>query len=100
MEHCCYTDGGSITNSYSGCVIEQPAILVSKEQDTLYGWGDLKNVEARFEKFSTAYASAGMNEDLADLMLIELSEYKIDREMACYVIRRAVEFTICMILML
>ena len=59
----------------------------------MYGWGDLKNVEARFEKFSTAYASAGMNEDLADLMLIELSEYKIDREMACYVIQGVEEST-------
>ncbi len=34
-----------------------------------------------------------MTDDLNDLMLIELSEYKITREMACYVIRRAAEFT-------
>ena len=38
-------------------------------------------------------SKAGMTDDLNNLMLIELSEYKITREMACYVIRRAAEFT-------
>ena len=90
--HICYMEGGSIINGVTGGIIERPAILVSKKEDTIHGWGNLDNVEARFKKYASAYKKAGMQEGLEDLMLIELSEFKITREMACYVIRRAVEF--------
>lgn len=91
--HVCYMEGGSIINAFSGGIVERPAILVSKEADTIHGWGNFEDVEARFAKYACAYSKAGMTDDLNDLMLIELSEYKITREMACYVIRRAAEFT-------
>lgn len=93
MTHVCYMKGGSIMNAFSGCIIERPAILVSKEEDIILGWGNLEDVEARFAKYACAYSKAGMTDDLNDLMLIELSEYKVTREMACYVICRAAEFT-------
>lgn len=91
--HTCYMDGGSIINGLTGNIIERPAILVSKSDDIIHGWGDMETVEPRFAKYAYGYSQAGMTEELNDLMLIELSEYKIDREMACYVIRRATEFT-------
>lgn len=91
--HVCYMEGGSIINAFTGGIIERPAILIGREDDIIHGWGDFENVEARFSKFAYAYSQAGMTEELNNLMLIELSEYKLTREMACYVIRRAAEFT-------
>lgn len=91
--HTCYMGGGSIINAITGSIIERPAVLVSKEADTIHGWGDLENVKTRFDKFCRGYSMAGMTEELNDLMLIELSEYKISREKACYVLRRMTEFT-------
>ncbi len=82
--HTCYMENGSIINGYSGNIIENPAILVSRTDDILHGWGELENVKAKFNKFAAAYAQAGLTEELNDLMLIELSEYHITREMACY----------------
>lgn len=90
--HVCYMDGGSIINSYTGGIIEDPAILVSASDDILHGWGSMENVEAKFTKFAHGYSQAGMEQELNDLMLIELSQYRIGREMACYVMRRAAEF--------
>ena len=92
-QHTCYMEGGSIINAFTGCIIERPAILVSKESDMMYGWGNIEDVEKRFDKYVSRYAKAGMTDEANDLMLIELSEYKIDRNMACYVIRRTTEFT-------
>ncbi len=92
MKHTVYMEGGSIINAFTGNIIERPAVLVSKD-DTIHGWGDFENVEAKFNKYAYAYSQAGMTDMLNDLMLIELSEYKITREMACYVIRRMSEFT-------
>lgn len=91
--HTCYMEGGSIINGYTGSIIEEPAILVSKEADVIHGWGETENVKARFAKYVLAYTQAYMNEERDDLMLIELSQYKLDREKACYIIRRATEFT-------
>ena len=92
-KHTVYMEGGSIYNAFSGCIIERPTILVSKEADTIHGWGNYEDVNARFEKYAAAYAQAGLREELDDLMLIELSEYKVTREMACYVMRRMSEYT-------
>lgn len=94
MNHTVYMVGGSIYCPYTGCLIERPAILVAKEADTLHGYGDFENVEAKFKKFITGYSQAGMKKEVDDLMLIELFNYQIDREMACYVIRRASEYTL------
>lgn len=91
--HPCYMEGGSIINTYSNCIIENPAILVSKSDDVLHGWGEMENVEARFKKLVLGYSQAGMTEEVNDLMFIELSQYKLSREMACYIMLRAVEFT-------
>ena len=91
--HVCYMDCGSIINSATGGIIEQPAILVSKADDIVYGWGNMDKVEAKFEKYTMTRLQAGYKEEMEDLMLIEFSEYKITREMACYVLRRAIEFT-------
>lgn len=93
QQHVCYMEGGSIINAFSGGIIERPAILVSKDEDIIHGWGNFEDVKAKFEKYACAYSKAGMTDDLNNLILIELSEYKISREMACYVIRRAAEFT-------
>lgn len=92
-EHVCYMDNGSIISTITNNIIERPAILVSKEADTLHGWGNFEHVQARFERYAAAYSAAGDRESLEDLMLIELSEFKIEREMACYVLLRAAEFT-------
>lgn len=93
MNHTVYVQDGSIYNPYNGCIIERPAIVVSKEADTVHGYGDFEDVNAKFLKLAAGYAAAGFQDDVDDLMLIELSEYHIDRELAAYVIRRATEFT-------
>lgn len=93
MNHTVYLNCGSIYNAYNDNIIERPAILVSKEDDTIHAYGDLENVEAKFKRFVTRWNKPCFQDELNDLMLIELSEYHIDREMACYVIRRATEFT-------
>lgn len=94
MDHPCYMENGSIVNSYSGCIIEDPAILVSKNADTLHGWGNEGSVNAKFMKLASAYQAAGFLDDLLDLKFIQLNKFRISREMACYVIRRAVEYTV------
>lgn len=91
--HNCYIENGSIINNLSNTIIEQPALLISKDSGCLHGWGESENVKARFAKFITAYTKAGMRDEINDLTLIELSQFKISREMACYILRRAVEFT-------
>lgn len=93
MNHVCYIEGGSIINALTGQIIEDPAILVSKNADVLHAWGNEDNVNAKFVKFASAYEKAGFTDDLNDLMYIQLSQFKISRETACYVIRRAAEFT-------
>lgn len=93
MNHTVYVQNGSIYNLYTGCIIERPAIVVSKEADTIHGYGNFEDVNAKFIRLANGYAKAGFQDDVDDLMLIELSEYHIDRELAGYVIRRATEFT-------
>ncbi len=84
INHVCYMEGGSIINGVNGYVIENPTILVSGSEDMIFGYGNTENVEKRLERYRGK---------VKNLTLIELSEYKITREMACYVIRRAVEYT-------
>lgn len=91
--HTVYMEGGSIINAFTGNIIERPAVLVSKDSDVVHGWGDMEQVNARFQKYAAAYAQAGCTEELNDLLLIELNELGISREMACYVIRRMSEHT-------
>lgn len=93
MNHVCYMENGSIINAFTGSIVESPAILVSKNEDTLHAWGNKDAVSAKFTRFATAYQNAGFLDDLNDLMFIQLSNFKITREMACYIIRRAAEFT-------
>lgn len=93
MNHVCYMEGGSIVNALTGNIIENPAILVSKKADVLHAWGNEDKVSTKFTRFVTAYQNAGLLNDLNDLMFIQLNNFKITREMACYVIRRAAEFT-------
>ena len=97
MKHPCYMEDGSIINAYTGCIIEEPAILVDRETGTIHGYGNLENVKAKFEKFTAAARATGnetVKTNLIDpLMLIELNGYRISREDACYIIRRAVEFS-------
>lgn len=92
-KHACYMECGSIINGYTGGIIENPALLMSAETDCLHGWGDAETVHKKFERHASAYQKAGMTDDLEDLMYVELSQYKVSREMACYILRRAVEFT-------
>lgn len=92
-KHTVYMEGGSIINAFSKSIIEHPTVLVSKNADIIHAWGNYDVVNARFQKYADAYANAGIAEELDDLMLIELSEYKVTREMACYVIRRMSEHT-------
>lgn len=92
-KHACYMECGSIINGYTGGIIENLALLMSKNTDCLHGWGNAETVQKKFEKYADAYQKAGMTEDLENLMYVELSEYKVSREMACYILRRAVEFT-------
>lgn len=91
MNHTCYIEGGSIINAYTGAIIENPAIVVSG--DTLIGWGDMEDMKPKFDRSAYGYSQAGFTDELESLMLIELSGYKLDRETACYVMRRASEFT-------
>lgn len=91
--HTCYMKYGSIYSSYSGCIIERPAILVSGSYDILHAWGNFENVEDVFNEYVDKYTKAGFTDEVKDLTLIELSNYEISREMACYVLRRATEFT-------
>ncbi len=93
MKHVVYMENGNIFNSFTGNVIRRPAILVSREADVIHGWGDAEDVEAKFKRFAYGYSQAKMAEELNDLMFIELSEFSITSEMACYVICRAVEYT-------
>lgn len=90
--HVCYMYSGSIYNS-EGCIIEEPAILVDRNTGVLHGWGNMDVVKAKFDRFAAAYSDADMGNELESLMMIELSKYKVTREMACYIMRRAVEFT-------
>lgn len=93
-EHVCYIEGGSIMNTATGCFIENPAILVSKTEDIIHAWGNFDTVEAKFNKYTSAYNQAGLTDMANDLLLIELSQYhNVTREMACYIMRRAAEFT-------
>ena len=91
--HTCYMDGGSIYSSITGCIIEDPALLVDKSADCLHGWGNMSSVEPKFANMAYGYSQAGMTDMLNDLRLIELSKFKVDRETACYILRRATEFT-------
>lgn len=91
--HCCYMEGGSIINSHSGSIIENPALLADIELGCLYGWGEMDSVMAKFKKFTDAYRKTGDADITKSLAVIELSQYKISREEACYVLRRAVEYT-------
>lgn len=91
--HTCYMEDGSIINGFTGGIIEEPALLVSKSEDILHAWGNKAVVEKKFEQRVLAYTQLDYKEELENLMLIELSNYKIDREMACYILRRATEFT-------
>lgn len=93
MNHTVYMEGGSIINATTGGIIERPSVLVSVNEDMIHGWGDYDNVYPRFEKYVEAYRSIGDEEAVKDLLFIELSEYKIPREAACYVIRRMSEHT-------
>lgn len=93
MKHTCYMEYGSIINAVTGGIIERPAILIDKSDGCLHGWGNIENVEAKFNKLVDRFSQSGNTAMANDMVLIELSEYKIDREMACYVLRRATEFT-------
>lgn len=92
MKHTCYMECGSIINSATGSIIERPAILIDKSDSCLHGWGNIENVQAKFNKFVDKCSQAGNTEMANDMVLIELSEYKIDREMACYILRRVTEY--------
>lgn len=92
-KHTVYMEGGSIINAFSGSIIERPAVLVSRSEDIIHGWGDFDAVSARFERYVSAYTKAGLMEELKDMVLVELSQYKVTREMACYVLRRMSEHT-------
>lgn len=50
MTHVCYMEGGSIMNAFSGCIIERPAILVSKEEDIILGWGESRRRGGQIRK--------------------------------------------------
>lgn len=93
MKHTCYMECGSIINAATGSIIERPAILMDMSCGCIYGWGNMENVEAKFNKYVDAFSKSGNTEMENDMVLIELSEYKINREMACYVLRRVTEFT-------
>lgn len=91
MEHTCYMEGGSIIAA--GRIVEEPAVFVSRMDDTIFAWGNLDIVLLKFRTAAAAYANAGMQDMVEGLMCIELSKYKMSREDACYVIRRMTEFT-------
>lgn len=76
-----------------GRIIERPAILVSKTQDMMFGYGDFDALDRKLATTAAAYRTAGFPEEADDLLLIELDSYRMSREQACYIIRRAMEFT-------
>lgn len=92
-KHTVYMEGGSIINAFTGCAIERPTVLVSKNGDIIHAWGNFESVDAKFRKYVAAYSQTGLAKELDGLMLVELSEFGITSEMACYVIRRMSEYT-------
>lgn len=94
QNHICYMLGDEIVNGITGAYVKRPAVLVSKSGDIIHAWGEFEDVEARFNKFAYGYSEANLTDELNDLLLVELSVDKgVTKELACYVMRRAAEYT-------
>lgn len=90
MKHTVYMENGSICDML-GRIVEKPAIMFDKEDSVCHGWGDAKNIKAKYDKFVAAYNKMAMQELAADMVYLELNEYKMPREMQCFILRYASE---------
>ena len=84
MKHTVYMECGSIISGVSGCIIEEPAIMFDKETSTLYAWGNVDAVRKKYNRF----LSAGMHDNM---VMLELSNYRLTHEMQCFILRFASE---------
>lgn len=93
--HNVYMLCGSIYDM-NGNIIENPALLIDKSDGCVHGYGDTKNITAKFVNMAAAYSNAGLKDMADDLLLMDFSSawYKgMSNEEVCYILRRAVEYT-------
>lgn len=93
--HNVYMYCGSIYDM-NGCIIENPAILLDKSDGCVHGYGNAKNLLAKFTTMAAAYNQAGFTDMANDLLMLDFSDayYKgVSNEEICYILRRAVEYT-------
>ena len=77
-------------------IIENPALLLDKSDGCIHGFGEAKNLNAKFINMAEAYNIAGMKDMADDLLLMDFSGawYKgLCNKEVCYILRRAVEYT-------
>lgn len=95
MKHTVYLEGGSIFDIRDR-IIENPAILLDKDDGCVHGYGNITNVKAKFIKYVTAYNNAGFPGMADSLLLLDFSNayFKgLTNEETCYILRRATEHT-------
>lgn len=88
----CHVQYGSIYSN-SDAIIENPAVVLSFDPNvtTLLYWGDLPNVQAKFDNLIKRYSAAKMPTD--NILLVELNHPQMSREEQCYILRRCIEYT-------
>jgi hypothetical protein len=79
--------------SANGCIIEEPAILVTKD-DIFCKYGSYENILKEFTRRQEAYISAGFPEEAENLVMFSFSKYTgIPTEKITYIIRRMLQYT-------
>lgn len=86
-----YLEHGSIWSAATGCIIENPALLIDSNSDMLLKYGEVDNVRAYYEKMLASYQAAGW--DTEHLVLLEMDSeiYDADslyntRTIQCYIL--------------
>lgn len=87
MKHLFEIQYGSIYNTQTGSIVENPAVLIN-EDGIAFGFGDEKDMLPKYKSMALPMRKIG-----DCLNMLTLSPFNADRQMQCYILNRVAEFS-------
>ena len=84
---------GDIVSGATGTPIKEPAVLIDPNDSMLYGYGETETVLKKQTVIRAKLAEASCGGAVPDLVVVQLNQPDVDKNVIVYIMRRMIEHT-------